>query len=169
MANGDGKFLQNNIIIMYFGSMNAQLIHRIIQYLEVQQDLVFFYVFGSVLTSDNFRDVDVAVYFRNDTPDLLRIGELVGDIEEISGFKTDVVVLNHLYSKNPAFAHEIVSTGQLGYVIGASDADDKSTWVTFKVNCIKYFEDTRYLRKLSRDALINRVESGELGKRSYAH
>jgi predicted nucleotidyltransferase len=84
MANGDGKFLQNNIIIMYFGVMNAQMIHRIIQYLEVQHDLVFFYVFGSVLTSDNFRDVDVAVYFRNDTNNLLRIGELVGDIEEIS-------------------------------------------------------------------------------------
>jgi predicted nucleotidyltransferase len=150
-------------------NMNTPLTQRIIQYLEVQQDLVFFYIFGSVLTSEKFRDVDIAVYFRNDTFDLLRIGELISEIEAITESKTDVVVLNHLYSKNPAFAHEIVSTGQLGYVIGASEADDKSTWVTFKVNCIKYFEDTRYLRKLSREALINRVESGDLGKRNYAH
>lgn len=149
--------------------MNTLLLHKIVQFLEVQQDLVFFYVFGSVLTSENFNDVDVAVYFRNDTYDLLRIGELVGEIEVLSGKKSDVVVLNKLYTKNPAFAHTIISTGVLGIVMGVSGDDDKSTWVNFKVNCIKHYEDTRYLRKLSRDALINRVESGDLGKRNYAY
>jgi predicted nucleotidyltransferase len=148
--------------------MNESLQTSIFRFLEQQHDLVFFYVFGSVLSSQHFRDVDVAVFFRDGDFDLLRVGELVAELEFITQTKTDLIVLNDLFAKNPAFAHEIVSTGSLGYVSGTPSTTDKDTWVGFKVNCIKYFEDTRYLREMSRKALLNRVESGNLGKRDYA-
>jgi predicted nucleotidyltransferase len=148
--------------------MNESLQTSIFRFLEQQYDLVFFYVFGSVLSSQHFRDVDVAVFFRDGDYDLLRVGELVSELELITQTKTDLIVLNDLFAKNPAFAHEIVSTGSLGYFSGTPSSIDKDIWVGFKVNCIKYFEDTRYLREMSRKALLNRVETGNLGKRDYA-
>lgn len=50
--------------------MDKQKFSKITQYLENQPDLVFFYVFGSFLTSPNYRDIDVGVYFRPFIPDV---------------------------------------------------------------------------------------------------
>lgn len=141
---------------------------KITKYLQDQPDIVFHYIFGSFLKNDRYRDIDIGVYFRDDY-ELLRLGEIVSDLEEITQTKVDVIPLNRLYDKNPAFAHEIISTGELSiFGNGEVSAEDKETWVNFKVNCIKYYEDTRFLREMSQKALIERINSKKLGKRGYA-
>ncbi|HAC15178.1 MAG TPA: hypothetical protein DCE78_04440 [Bacteroidetes bacterium] len=142
---------------------------KITEYLQKQSDIVFHYIFGSFLKSDRYRDIDIGVYFRDDEFELLRLGEIVSDLEEITHTKVDVIPLNKLYDKNPAFVHEIISTGELSiYGNGEISTEDKETWVNFKVSCIKHFEDTRYLREMSRKALLDRIKSKKLGKRGYA-
>jgi predicted nucleotidyltransferase len=114
---------------------------KITEYLQKQPDIVFHYIFGSFLKSDRYRDIDIGVYFRDDQYELLRLGEIISDLEEITDTKVDVIPLNRLYDKNPAFAHEIISTGELSiHVNGEVSAEDKETWVNFKVSCIKHFK-----------------------------
>ena len=142
---------------------------KITKYLQSQSDIVFHYIFGSFLKSDRYRDIDIGVYFRDDEFELLRLGEIVSDLEEITQTKVDVIPLNRLYDKNPAFAHEIISTGELGiHGNGEVSVVDKEIWVNFKVSCIKHYEDTRFLREMSRKALLDRINSKKLGKRGYA-
>jgi predicted nucleotidyltransferase len=131
---------------------------------------MFIVFFGSFAdgTKVEYRDIDVAIYF-NEEPDLLRHGHLAGTIEEIAGTKVDLVVLNGLVDKNPLLAHEIVCKHDMMPNLNAFSANEiHATYVTYRVSCIKHYEDTAYLRKCSNRAMKDRIKRGKFGSREYA-
>ena len=67
------------------------------QYLAARPEILFAYLFGSVLESDSFHDIDVAVYVR----DARGIGDSLDytlkmslELERMLGFPVDIVLMN---------------------------------------------------------------------------
>lgn len=82
--------------------------------LRQDQNILFAYLFGSRV-KDKVRfgsDLDIALYFKRE-PELLEIGKIVNEFENICEFKIDLVSLNNLYDKNPALAYSVISEGAL--------------------------------------------------------
>lgn len=143
---------------------------EVTSFLLRQKDVMFIVFFGSFTepSKEEYRDIDVAIYF-NEEPDLLRHGHLAGKTEEIAGAKVDLVVLNGLYHKNPLLAHEIVCKHEIIPNRSAfSENEIHSTYIQYRVNCMKHFEDTAYLRKRLSDALKSRIRRGKFGTRQNA-
>lgn len=57
-------------------------------------------------------DLDIAVFFEHE-PDLLSIGELIVELEEVVDLKVDLVSLKNLFYKNPQLAYSIIADGIL--------------------------------------------------------
>lgn len=85
---------------------------KITELLKSKQSIKFAYIFGSFAKGKNRfgSDLDIAVFFEEE-PDLLSIGQLIVELEEVIGFKVDLVSLNNLYEKNPKLAYSIISEG----------------------------------------------------------
>jgi len=62
--------------------------------IERREEIIFSYIHGSFLEGD-FRDVDVAVYLKDEEKALQYEIKLEREIEDIIGFPADVRVLNH--------------------------------------------------------------------------
>ena len=62
--------------------------------IERREEIIFSYIHGSFLEGD-FRDVDVAVYLKDEEKALQYEIKLERRIEDIIGFPADVRVLNH--------------------------------------------------------------------------
>lgn len=87
---------------------------KITERLKQNQNILFAYLFGSHV-KDKVRfgsDLDIALYFKPE-PQLLEIGKIVNELENICEFKIDLVSLNNLYNKNPKLAYSIISEGDL--------------------------------------------------------
>jgi predicted nucleotidyltransferase len=74
--------------------------NKISHLLRKRNEIIFSYIHGSFLEG-NFRDVDVAVYLKDEEKALQYEIKLEREIEDIIGFPADVRVLNHapLYFK----------------------------------------------------------------------
>ncbi|WP_456366803.1 type VII toxin-antitoxin system MntA family adenylyltransferase antitoxin [Thermococcus sp.] len=74
--------------------------------LERHPEIVFAYLHGSVLETEHFRDVDVAVYFDSSVKDVLKAElSLAVELEEELGVEVDVRALN---DAPPAFRYRAV-------------------------------------------------------------
>jgi predicted nucleotidyltransferase len=68
--------------------------NKISHLLRKRNEIIFSYIHGSFLEG-NFRDVDVAVYLKDEEKALQYEIKLEREIEDIIGFPADVRVLNH--------------------------------------------------------------------------
>ncbi len=123
--------------------------------------VTFVYIFGSFVKSDQFRDIDIAVFTQNDFG-LLRIGELQAELDTETKMTVDVTLLNGLFKKNPLFAFKIVTEGELLINKSSQQHDDYKTKVL-----LRYF-DTAPLREKINRAFRERLKKGKFGERNYA-
>ena len=127
------------------------------EYLEDQNEIIFSYIFGSFVKSDDFRDVDIAIFI--DDADLTKnfkkypfgyeskiLGELAGILHSD---KIDLV----LFNKSPLLiTHRIVNTGDLLF--------DKTKYrrINFENSVRKEFIDHEYFRKIKTYYLKKSIE-----------
>ncbi|MDY0081451.1 MAG: nucleotidyltransferase domain-containing protein [Ignavibacteriaceae bacterium] len=80
------------------------------------KNIAFAILFGSHATGKvRFgSDLDLAIYFKAE-PELLEIGDLVNQLQEITEDKIDLVKLNGLYSSRPGLAYNIIKDGIVIY------------------------------------------------------
>ncbi len=121
---------------------------------------MFAYIFGSFVKSERFLDIDVAAFYDNE-PDLLEIGGMQSELNKKTGKKVDIVTLNKLYEKKPAFAFNIITDGEL---IVNRNPQARTRYKT-KV-LLRYF-DTAYLRKKVNRAFEKRIEMNKFDKRDF--
>ena len=132
---------------------------KIYQTLQQRDSVLFAYLYGSFLTRENYRDIDIGVYFKDNTS-LLEIGSLITDLQQVVKKEIDVIPLNNLYLRKPKMANEVMSTGEL--ILNK----DTRTHVSFKENSMKHYFDTAFLRKIMDAAFLNRMGGGGFGKRN---
>ncbi len=88
-------------------------------------EILFAYLFGSVIESDRFRDVDVAVFVEPEkAPEdwLTYVLRLTADIEQAVGYRADVVLMNN------APDHLIHSIAK-GILLIDRDEEFRSDWI----------------------------------------
>ena len=94
--------------------MNKRLLNQIKTALADEKNIVFAYLFGSMVKNKSRygSDLDIAVYFRT-LPDLNEIGKLNLMLEETLSYKIDLIQLNNLDKQNPVLAYSVISDGIL--------------------------------------------------------
>jgi uncharacterized protein len=109
---------------------------ELVRVLYGYKNSIFAYLFGSRANNTiGFEsDLDIALYFDRE-PELIEIGQLVAELENISGCTVDLVALNNLYEKNPRLAYSIINEGRLLYCV------DEIALIAFKKNTLlNYFD-----------------------------
>lgn len=72
-----------------------QIARVVSEYLAARQEIVFAYLFGSVVDSDVFKDVDVGVYVDRRISDGFEYAfNMSGELERLLGYPVDVILLN---------------------------------------------------------------------------
>lgn len=141
--------------------MDKQMIEEsIINYLQMHDEILFAFVFGSFLTRDNYRDIDIAVYCK-ETPGLIELGTIYSELSELIKIKVDVIILNGLPEKSPVIVHQVISKGKL---LKNSNED---VLIAFREKTMRKYFDTAYLRKQMNKAFENRLDKYAFGKRNF--
>ncbi|MDQ7040357.1 MAG: nucleotidyltransferase domain-containing protein [Rhodothermus sp.] len=143
-------------------SDRAVLVSQLRPRLEVRSEIVFALLFGSVARGQAtpLSDVDVGIYV--DRPlDLLELGGLVSELELAVRRPVDVVILNEALKRRPALAYEAAAHGQL------ICCRDEAQWVDFKYRAFLAYFDTEPLRRMRREAFLERLKNRALGERKY--
>ena len=138
--------------------MTINLINTITHVLQINENIIFAYLFGSV-PKGNARygsDLDIAVYFKIE-PTLNDIGKLTLQLEESSDYKIDLVQLNRLDVINPVLAYTIISEGKIVF------SKDLDLLTEFKKSAI-----LRYLDFKTTNDSMNKSLSYRLSTNSYA-
>lgn len=125
-----------------------------------KEEIIFGYLFGSVVNSDEYRDIDIAVCMKA-IPDLMRQGKLQSELNNLFEDKIDLVILNKLPNKNPAFAYEVVTKGELLF------NKNPSVHTAYKSTALQHYFDTAYLRDQFEDAFSQRMTANKFGERNY--
>ena len=96
------------------------------QYLAARPEILFAYLFGSVVESDSFHDIDVAVYVR----DALGIGDSLDyalkmsvELERMLGISVDIVLMNMA-------ADHLIHSISKGRVLVNHDDDARVDFIT---------------------------------------
>jgi predicted nucleotidyltransferase len=125
-----------------------------------KEDVFFVYLFGSFISKQKFRDIDIAIYMES-IPDIIGRGKLQVALDNLLNLKNDLVLLNKLPSKNPAFAYEITTKGELLV------CRDNNLHTQYKSRVLQYYFDTAYLPKQFNEAFKTRIISDKFGERNY--
>ena len=130
--------------------LQPTVLETLTQRLAQEEKLDFALLFGSQHTGQamEISDVDLAVYFR-EKPDLIALGHLYGDLEEIVGKRLDLVQLRGLEQENPPLAKEITDHHTLLF------CRDEESYVDFKTRAMLWYFDTAPLRAMFDKAMLN--------------
>lgn len=128
--------------------------------LDKESSIIFAYIFGSFITGNNFRDIDIGIY-AEPRPDLLFLGRMQSRLNQKLPSDTDLVLLNDIPTTKPAFAYEICSKGQL------VSNKDSERHTAYKTKVFSYYFDTAYLREQIDRAFHDSLESGRFGVINY--
>ncbi|GMT49390.1 MAG: hypothetical protein IEMM0008_0929 [bacterium] len=122
----------------------------------------FALLFGSFAENkvNHLSDVDIAI-FTDKYLSLIETGFMTAQLESICRRKVDLIVLNDLYKKKPAFAYEIISKGQIIL------CKNQEQFIGYKKNTFLYFMDTKHLRNMAKQNLKERLKSGMFGERNF--
>lgn len=142
---------------------NQHIISEFRTYFKQDNRIDFILVFGSFFSNhyNELSDIDIAIHTK-ESLDLLVIGKIVSDLENISGRKVDIVELNEIYKRNPLFAFRVVSSSQ-SIVI-----NNLQKFTDFKRNTFLYYLDTENMRVKFRKKFAKRIDQKRFGKRNYA-
>jgi predicted nucleotidyltransferase len=74
---------------------NEEIIELVHQNLSARQEIIFAYVFGSIVDSSAFRDVDVGIYLGQSISDGFHYAfEMSGELERLLDCRVDVILMN---------------------------------------------------------------------------
>lgn len=138
-------------------------LEEINNYFQKYDDVLFALLFGSFAagSSTSKSDIDIGIYTK-DGIDLLRFGRMITDLQNITGFKIDLIELNHLFNKSPLLAHQIISNHKIILV------RDESALLHFKLMTMLHYFDTEALRITNNAAFYSRITHHKFGIRNYA-
>lgn len=141
-------------------SLSPGLINRIKEYLAASEYITFAYIFGSQVSGKTRfgSDLDIAVWFAQE-PSLNILGNLVLDLEDLTGERIDLVELNGLPQEKPKLAFNIVSKGIFLFT------KDEKLHVTFKTQTFLYYLDFKPVIEMTEAAMMKRIENGTFGRR----
>ena len=133
-------------------------IELIRKYFSTHPDVIFAVIFGSFAEGRQTKvsDIDIGVYTNRELQ-LLEIGQLVADIENIVKHKVDIVILNDLHKRSPAFAYQIIRTCRPLII------RDEAKFLAFKTKVMLTYLDTRYLYDMVNRAFIDRIKNQNIG------
>lgn len=136
----------------------AEVISRLTEYLEAKEEILSAYIFGSLVNSDLFHDIDIAVFLKKDSGynnlNKYPYGYESNLLPELNLIlrtdKIDLVVLN---GASPLLTMRIINRGMRLF--------DKDLYarVAFEDSRRKEYIDTEQLRRI-RDYYLNREISG---------
>jgi len=129
-------------------------------YLFQQKNVIFALIYGSFITEKAFRDIDIAIFTGSDR-NLLRLGKMKAELSKLTQTETDLIYLNNLYSKDPAFAYEVVKKGEL--IVNKRP----EIFINFKKRVLLNYIDTQKLREMMDQAYLRRLHSKKFGQRNY--
>ncbi len=134
-------------------------IEQIEETLQQYHFIEFALLFGSYAngTAGYLSDVDIAIE-SDKALDLLTYGEIVAELEAISGKKIDLVTTNALYRENPRLAYNITGNHKVLFV------KNENRYIDFKVNSLKYYTDMQFMYRMFDDRLKERLKNGTFGK-----
>lgn len=141
-------------------SLSPDSINRIKDYLAASEYITFAYLFGSQVSGKTRfgSDVDIAVWFEKE-PSLNILGKLVGDLEDLTKQRIDLVELNGLPQKKPKLAYNVVSKGVLLFT------KDEKLHVEFKTKTFLYYLDFKPVIEMTEAAMMQRIKNGTFGRR----
>lgn len=122
------------------------------------------FLFGSQArgTPSPLSDVDLAVLLADEFPSAGYLDFRAKTVTELMGvLRTDRIDLVVLNEATPLLKYQIISSGK---VLHEKDASRR---ISFSVNSLRNFWDTRYLRNISEQYLLKRISTGEFGHRSF--
>ena len=119
-------------------------------------------VFGSAGRGEMrpFSDVDLGLLLPDD-PDLMDLGELAGRVEDICRRPVDIVRLRGLPERDPELAFRIADEG-----VPILESR-RYAFADFKKDAFLWYMDTAPLRRMMKQALYQRIRSGNMGRRTY--
>lgn len=136
------------------------IIQQVLSVLHDHENVVFAYLFGSFVTQDRYRDIDIGIYFESKV-DLLTIGLLKTELEQHIRCPVDIIQINKLTERNPELAFDMVTSGR--QVINK----DPKLHRGYKEKVFRAYYDTAFLRILVNDAFGKRLETNKFGYRNY--
>lgn len=113
----------------------AELLQRVRDVLARQQDVVWAYVFGSVVRGGSYRDVDVAVMPADDMPDgAVAWGQRIAELEGVVGTTVDLIDLRTatLQLLGAMLQERVVVLDRDPTARHRWEADSCSRWLDFK-------------------------------------
>lgn len=133
---------------MFFADNIEKLKKTITGYLETKKEILFAYIFGSLVkkTANKLSDVDIAIYIDEEKIDnsKFRYGyqaEFLTDLIKIlQTRKVDLVILN---SAPPLLKHRVVYHGELIYSV------DEKERIRFQVDTLNRYMDYKMLQRKS--------------------
>jgi predicted nucleotidyltransferase len=131
----------------------------------LRHDIVLAYLYGSQArgTAGPLSDVDVAVLFRPELSNHERFKQLLAVMGEFMDiFERDDVFVADLVDATPLLRFEVYRAGRLLYC----QADEIR--VRFMTEALRDYEDTRPLRQLQRDYLLQSIAEGTFGRKRAA-
>lgn len=139
---------------------NNQIKTILTDYLEQQEEIVFAYLYGSFVNKEQFRDIDIGIYSRS--PKLITRGRMHTDLVKKTKKQVDLIYLNDLPEKHPAFAYQIVCKGELLF------GKNHELQTDYKRRAFLRYFDTAPLRKQMQQAFNKRLKDNKFGMRNYA-
>jgi len=122
-------------------------------------NIAFAILFGSHATGKvRFgSDLDIAVYFKLE-PELLEIGDLVNQLQEVTDHKIDLVKLNGLYSSQPELTYNIIKDGIAVY------SEDSLLLADYKRRVFLEYLNFKPVSDLFRNKYLERLSANKSGR-----
>ncbi len=139
------------------------LIKKCKEFLKKIEYIDFALIFGSYAQGKPFpfSDLDLAIHTSKDL-DLLELGGLITELEELTQKEVDLILLNNLYQENPLLAYHIITEGVLLF------SRDEEQWVEYKTKVFLYYFDHKALYEAMNKSFIKRIEENKIGKRNVS-
>ena len=125
------------------------------------KNIAFAILFGSHATGKvRFgSDLDIAIYFKTE-PELLEIGDLVNQLQEITEDKIDLVKLNGLYSSRPGLAYNIIKDGIVIY------SEDSLLLAEYKRKVFLEYLNFKPIADMFHNRYLQRLTANKPGRRN---
>ncbi|NLH61200.1 MAG: nucleotidyltransferase domain-containing protein [Ignavibacteriales bacterium] len=125
------------------------------------KNIAFAILFGSHATGKvRFgSDLDIAIYFKTE-PELLEIGDLVNQLQEITEDKIDLVKLNGLYLSRPGLAYNIIKDGIIVY------NEDSKMLAEYKRKVLLEYLNFKPIADMFHNRYLQRLTANKPGRRN---
>lgn len=140
---------------MTFDKKNKRQI--IADYLDKRSEILFAYIFGSFVNKDNYHDIDIAVYLKDnfDKNDLNKFpfgyeSQFISELNKLTRENIDFVVLNNAAL---TFQKKIIEQGELLF------CRDEQKRIHFENYIRKLYIDSEYFRKIRRHYLKGKISN----------